>query len=125
MSGWWLACFRVGQVWVAARSNAHCACSRAGLDRMEIEAGGGVPASDADGRHARAGATLEIQDTKTSPSAERGGLGRRRLCQFCELWLQSPQKVRALQAGGTHKAEMPIHSVGVPSRISVPNFSSG
>ena len=48
MSGRWLSCFRVGQVWVAARSDAHCACSRAGLDRMEIEAGAGAPASDAD-----------------------------------------------------------------------------
>jgi hypothetical protein len=73
MSGRWLACFRAAQVWVAARSDAHCACSRARLDRMEIEAGAGAPASDADGRHARAGATLELQDTKTSPSAERGG----------------------------------------------------
>ena len=26
MSGWWLACFRVGQVWVAARSDAPCVC---------------------------------------------------------------------------------------------------
>jgi len=26
MSGWWLACFWVGQVWVAARSDAPCVC---------------------------------------------------------------------------------------------------
>ena len=34
-----MACFRVGQVWVAARSDAACVRSRAGLDRMESEAG--------------------------------------------------------------------------------------
>ena len=44
-----MACFRAAQVWVAARSDAHCLCSRAGLDRMESEAGAGAPASDADG----------------------------------------------------------------------------
>jgi len=34
-----MACFRVGQVWVAARSDAACVRSRAGLDSMESEAG--------------------------------------------------------------------------------------
>jgi hypothetical protein len=70
MSGRCLACFRVGQVWVAARSDAACVRSRAGLDSMESEAGA------ATSHHA---ATTEPESTAAetaapeSPAADEDG----------------------------------------------------
>jgi len=65
-----MACFRVGQVWVAARSDAACVRSRAGLDSMESEAGA------ATSHHA---ATTEPESTAAetaapeSPAADEDG----------------------------------------------------